>query len=140
MPLAAVRVWSFNTNSRSRPTWQLERELAAEARRCITEAFRTAVGEVPGDLDVFARAAPGPVDLVLKGSVSSPRDLLVIGAARRRWLSGRVVRACAHDAGCPVVVVPRPELARAVGGRMAARRMVREAAASLARSRDTGGQ
>lgn len=139
VPLAAVRVWSFRTSPRSRPGWEWELELAAAARRDITEAFRVAVGEVPADLDVVARAMPGPVDVALKASVDSPDDLVVIGAARHRWLSA-VVRGCAHDAGCPVVVVPRPELARVVGGRLAARRMVREAAASLARSRAPGGR
>lgn len=78
----------------------------------------------------------GPVDAVLKSCVDSPHDLLVIGAARHRWFSGGVVRRCARDAGCPVVVVPPPELARVVGGRLAARRMVREAAASLATEPD----
>jgi nucleotide-binding universal stress UspA family protein len=138
-PLAAVRVWSFRTGPRSRPGREWERELAVAARRAITGAFRIAVGEVPADLDVVARAMPGPVDVALKACVSSPHDLLVIGAARRRWLSG-VVRGCAHDARCPVVVVPRPELARVIGGRMAARRMMREAEAALARSRGTDGR
>ena len=134
VPLAAVRVWSFNAGVRSRPGWEWERALADEARRSISEAFRTAVGEVPPDLDIFQRVAPGQVAVVLKSCVSSPGDRLVIGAARRRWLSGRVVHGCAPGAGCPVVVVPRPELARAAGGRLAARRMLREATASVARS------
>jgi hypothetical protein len=89
-------------------------------------------------LDVVGRAVAGPVAVTLKSCVDSPHDLLVIGAARHRWLSGGVVRGCAHDAGCPVVVVPPPELARVVGGRLAARRMVRGAAASLAQSWGTG--
>lgn len=133
--LAAVRVWSFNVGTRSRPSWEWERALADEARSNIAEAFRTAVGEIPADLDVVARALAGPsVDVALKGCVGSPYDLLVIGAARRRWWSGGVVRRCARNAACPVVVVPPPELARVVGGRLTARRMVREAAESLAQS------
>ena len=137
--LAAVRVWSFNAGMRSsRPTWEWEQALAGEARRCITEAFHAAAGGVPRDLDVLARTMSGPVDSALKTCVDSPRDLLVIGAARRNWWSGGVVRGCAHDAACPVVVVPRPELARVVDGRTAVRRMVREAAASLAPAREAG--
>lgn len=138
VPLVAVRVWQLYTGGRARPTWEFERAVAAEARRCISEAFRTAVGEVPRDLDVVVRAPTGRIDTVLKDHITGPADLLVIGAARRSWLSGATVRGCARGAGCPVVVVPPPELARAVGGRMSARRMAREAAASLAQNRWPG--
>nr|WP_221380649.1 hypothetical protein [Actinoplanes polyasparticus] len=88
---------------------------------------------MPRDLEVLARAAQGVPALTLKDSVESPRDLLVIGTGRR-WPAGGVVRG-SHGAACPVVVVPRPELARAAGGRMAARQMLREAAEILENSR-----
>jgi nucleotide-binding universal stress UspA family protein len=140
VPLVAVRAWFFPTGVRARPTWEWERELAAEARRCITAAFQTAVGDVPDDIDVVARTPSGRVDTVLKDGVTSPQDLIVIGAAARWWASSGVVRGCVRAAGCPVVVVPPPELARAVGGgRLSARRMAREAAA-LAKDRSADGR
>jgi nucleotide-binding universal stress UspA family protein len=134
-PLVAIRVWFFNQSVRARPTWEWEREIAAEARRCIAAAFQTAVGGVPHDIDMVGRTPSGRVDTVLKDAITSPQDLLVIGGSARWWASSGIVRGCVRAAGCPVVVVPPPELARAVGGRVSARRMAREAAESLAQNR-----
>ncbi|MCM4083617.1 universal stress protein [Actinoplanes sp. TRM88002] len=128
--LMAVRAWVCHRSSWAWPDREYERTLADKARRTIVEAFEEAAGEVPADLPVVRRTAEGWPPIVLKESVTSPRDLLVIGAGRR-WPAGEVVRACVRHQACPVVVVPPPEMARLARGRTTARRLFREAAAAL---------
>ena len=66
---------------------------------------------------------------MLNGCVAGPGDLIVVGASRYRWLPGGVARGVVRDATCPVVVVPRPEMARIAGtsGKHIARELMRQA-------------
>jgi len=56
---------------------------------------------------------------VLLEVASHPGDLLIMGAGHRavmaRMLSGKVSRYCLAHAGCPVLAIPPPALARELG-------------------------
>jgi hypothetical protein len=60
----------------------------------------------------------GEAGWVLVNLACGPADLLVVGAGRRgpltRLVSGKVSRYCLAHAGCPVIAVPPPALAREV--------------------------
>ncbi len=129
VPLYAIRAWPFLRQWHGVPAVGLQRELAAEARRCIDEAFDAAMGGRPTDVEVVAAAHCGRTDLVLTDVAGGGHDLLVIGGRIGRRL-GWVVRGCMRGARCPVVVVPPPELARAAGGRLSVRQVLREVVAA----------
>jgi hypothetical protein len=82
------------------------------------------------------RTPSGRTDVALQDHVTGDGDLLVVGAATSRWWGGGTVRGCVRGAGCPVVVVPPPAMARA--GRVSGRRIAREVAVELARMRPGG--
>jgi nucleotide-binding universal stress UspA family protein len=126
VPLYAIRAWPFLRQWRGVSPVSLQRELAAEARRCIDEAFDAAMGGRPTDVEVLSAAPCGRTDLVLTDVADGGHDLLVIGGRTGRRL-GWIVRGCARNARCPVVVVPPPELARAAGGPLSVRHLLREA-------------
>jgi len=94
---------------------QLWQEAACERLR---DALAAAWGQAPVDAEVRPAVQRGDAGRVLTSIASQPDDLLVLGAGRRgalgRMLSCRVSRYCAAHAGCPVVLVPPPELARDV--------------------------
>ena len=115
VPLWAVRAWMLDAGPRARNVWQWEATLSAEGRVLVEETFRLAVGQRPDDLDIAVRSPGGNAAAVLRGCVTCPSDLIVVGASRYKWLPGGVGRGVVKGAICPVVVVPRPEMARMAG-------------------------
>ena len=65
------------------------------------------------------RVERGPAGWVLVNTARRPGDLPVVGAGRRgrlaRMARSRVTGYCAAHAGCPVITVPPPALARDLG-------------------------
>jgi nucleotide-binding universal stress UspA family protein len=97
------------------------REIAC---RQLRDALIAVWGEVPGDPLVQPRVERGPAGWVLVNLACQPDDVLVVGAGRRGALArlafSKVSRYCVARAGCPVVAVPPPALARELShGRLA---------------------
>lgn len=86
--------------------------------REIDAAFAEALGGFPQGVEVHKELAVPPVAAALARRAGDERDLLVVGESGRGiWhtvLFGSVARACLRRAGCPVVAVPAPEMARTV--------------------------
>lgn len=91
-------------------------DLACQQLRC---ALAAVWGEVPEDPLVQPRVERGPAGWVLVNTARCPGDLLVVGAGRRgrlaRMARSRVTGYCVARAGCPVITVPPPALARDLG-------------------------
>jgi nucleotide-binding universal stress UspA family protein len=87
------------------------------------------MGGVPDDIEVHAGVVEGAAAPALVAQVSCGEDVIIVGASRRRRFGplNSVGRHCVRLAGCPVVVVPAPELARQGGRRALARAVQREA-------------
>jgi nucleotide-binding universal stress UspA family protein len=86
--------------------------------------------DAPRDVDIriaTVRGLPGP-ELVRLADRDD--DLLVVGSRQRtllgRMLRGSTARYCAGHAHCPVLVVPRPPLAKAGTTRALMRQLHRE--------------
>jgi nucleotide-binding universal stress UspA family protein len=115
VPLWAVRAWMLDAGPRARNVGQWEAALSAEGRILIEDTFRLAVGQRPDDLDIAVRSPGGNAAAVLNGYATGPGDLIVVGASRHKWLPGGVARGVVRGSICPVVVVPRPEMAKIAG-------------------------
>ncbi len=113
VPLWAVRAWHLESSSRARPSWDFQRTVADQCGRLVQETFRQAVGQSAREVGASIRVPSGKASYVLQDYATEPGDLIVLGAARRRWWGGDVVRSTVKGAVCPVIVVPPPELARA---------------------------
>jgi nucleotide-binding universal stress UspA family protein len=124
VPLLAVRTWMLDAGPRARNVWQWEATLSTEGRILIEETFRLAAGHRPDDVDIVVRSPGGNAAAVLKACATSQSDVIIVGASRYKWLPGGVGRGCIKGAGCPVIVVPRPEMARIAG--TSGNRIVRE--------------
>jgi nucleotide-binding universal stress UspA family protein len=137
--LIAVRAWNgpsswaWSFGEYELYFWGYERTPPDPSREIITTAFEEAAAATPDGLTVVWHTGEGAPATVLRHLVTSPHDLLVVGAGRR-WPGGKVARACVRHAACPVVVVPPPAMARQARGRRTARRLFRQAAAALAES------
>jgi nucleotide-binding universal stress UspA family protein len=79
------------------------------AARLTEQAFRTAAGGIPADLDVTVETPEGDPGLVLTVAARAGSDLLVVGTAARhglkRLVHGSVSAYCARRARCPVAVI-----------------------------------
>lgn len=124
LPLHAVRVWPIPPATRTGAGYVWRDDLAAETRRYVNDTFDAALGGLPDDVTITVAWCSGRVDIALKQAVRDT-DMLVLGAPASRWCHSRVVRGCTRDARCPVIVVPPPELARALRW-SSLRRLVRE--------------
>jgi nucleotide-binding universal stress UspA family protein len=124
VPLIAVRLFRDSTNGLG---GQWNDVLRESCKLDVTEAFRTALGGVPGDVDVQVAVTVGPPAQILPELADSPDDLLVIGGSVHRWGGGKVAKQCARRAVCPVVIVPVPELARDGSPHRLGRRAVEDA-------------
>ena len=124
MPLHAVRAWPVPATTRAGSIVLWRDVLAVEAHRYVGEAFNSAFGGLPDGVDVTVVVSGGRADIALKEAACDDADLLVVGAPASRWGHSRIVRGCTRGAPCPVIVVPPPELARALGW-VSLRRLVR---------------
>lgn len=102
----------------------------SESAMMITNAFEDTMGGPPSDLEVRAVVMPDTPGPVLSEYACRDADLLVLGSGRRGRLrrpwGSRVVRYCLARAGCPVLVVPPPPLARSGSTRTLVRRLRRD--------------
>lgn len=113
VPLHAVRAWQFPSNWDGVDTAQWRQETADAARAELREAFERAFGAVPTDVTVRPVIVEGPPHRVLVAQADRDDDLLVVGVHRRRhpWFPTGFGQYCRRHAGCPVLLVPPPELA-----------------------------
>ena len=95
------------------PLLELWRERAFDR---LATAFADAFGGLPPDLNVRPVTGRGETGPVLVSVADRPRDLLVVGTGRQGPISSRrpgsVSRYCLRHSGCPVLVVPQPEMIR----------------------------
>jgi nucleotide-binding universal stress UspA family protein len=98
-------------------TRRLER--TTRAAQFALDVFVRAVAGIPPDVEVRVIAVDEPAGPALVSFADREDDLLVVGDAQRRGVhrlrSGSVARHCVRRAGCPVLVVPTPALAKVSG-------------------------
>jgi nucleotide-binding universal stress UspA family protein len=106
----------------------------------VDSVFVEALGGRPTDLRIQIVVRQGPAGAALVAVAGQPDDLLVIGgSARRRWLrAAPVATHCASHAGCPVIIVAPPALARAGRVGRLARSAIRDIERNLSRSGGDG--
>ncbi len=125
--LVAVRTWRFNPSWREPEQSQWRRDIEAEAEQELRDAFLAALGRVPVDVNIRLLAMEGRTGQALTAYAYRDGDLLVVGAPTHRpFLRRGVAQYCRIHATCPVLVVPRAEMARAGRIRPLARRLRRE--------------
>jgi nucleotide-binding universal stress UspA family protein len=125
--LHAVRTWRFSAGWQGADVGRYRREIATDAGFALVDAFATALGGIPNDVTVHALVLEGAPAPTLVRYADRDGDLIVVAASSRRWLPWLGVDArCLRRAGCPVVVVPAPALARAGSARALARKLRRE--------------
>jgi nucleotide-binding universal stress UspA family protein len=94
-------------------------EQTTRAAQSALDVFVRAVGGIPPDVEVRVIAVDEPAGPALVSFADREDDLLVVGDAQRRGMhrlrSGSVARHCVRRAGCPVLVVPPPVLAKMNG-------------------------
>jgi nucleotide-binding universal stress UspA family protein len=118
--LRAVRAWQFGVPWSGYDVNHFRDQAGAEADATIRRSFDAAMGGLPRDLEFELIAVEGEIGPALVAQARGDDDLLVVGApVRRRWNVSlfTVDRVCIRLAGCPVVVVPAPALAREHGPR-----------------------
>lgn len=100
----------------------------ADTRELVERTFADTMGGVPDDVDVETVVLPDYPGPALVTLADRDDDLLVLGSGRRnrRGSGSRTVRYCTAWAACPVLVVPPPQLARAVSQRALLRQLRRE--------------
>jgi nucleotide-binding universal stress UspA family protein len=107
---------------RRTPEPQLRRLWSANALRTLRAAWNDARGGIPTDVRVHLRADRGQPGWVLTELADQPTDLIVVGAGcagpLRRKTHHSVARYCVTHAGCGVLVVPPPPLARTTAHRV----------------------
>ncbi|MFF0389319.1 universal stress protein [Kitasatospora sp. NPDC004615] len=107
------------------PLMSAVRELAATT---LAEAMAEAFGGTDPGVPLTARTVRGRTAPTLLAAAGRPGDLLVLGPSGswlHRGLRGSVPAYCVRRANCPVLVVPRSELASTldeVSGRLFAAR------------------
>jgi nucleotide-binding universal stress UspA family protein len=119
-PLVAVRVWALGLprhgglrrrgDGRGRVVLAFAgSEPRQAAVRLVREAFRTAVGGVPGDVDVTIETPEGSPGPLLTRLASAPGDVLVVGTTPghglKRTVHGSVSAYCAGQLPGQVSVV-----------------------------------
>lgn len=100
----------------------------ADTRELVERTFADTMGGVPDDVNVETVVLPDYPGPALVTLADRDDDLLVLGSGRRnrRGSGSRTVRYCTAWAACPVLVVPPPQLARAVSQRALLRQLRRE--------------
>lgn len=100
------------------PSQSLRRIWTADATRRLRTAWQEALGGVPDDIPARLLVERGQPGWVLTSLADREDDLLVVGGGGSGPLTGALRqptrRYCATRAHCPVLVVPRPPLARAL--------------------------
>jgi hypothetical protein len=120
----AVIAWEppgGDRGDRIQPASELRQAGQDLARQQLHDALIAVWGEIPADPRVQPQMARGPAGQVLVNLARCPGDVLVVGAGRRgtlgRMAFSRVSRYCLAHAGCPVLAIPPPTLARELAHR-----------------------
>ena len=125
--LVAVRSWL--TQPRMYAVAPDLREVdEADTRELVDRTFAETLGGFPNDVSVETVVLPDYPGPALVALADRDDDLLVLGSGRRnrRGSGSRTVRYCTAWAACPVLVVPPPQLARALSQRALLRQLRRE--------------
>jgi len=81
----------------------------AESAEIVRQAFRSAVGGIPRDVEVVIETPEGDPGVVLSDIATADSDVLVMGTepggSAKRLVHGSVSRYCAEHAHCPVLVI-----------------------------------
>jgi nucleotide-binding universal stress UspA family protein len=125
VPLYAVRAYHLHPAMDGPDARQCREEMAAAALRTIHDAFDSAVGGVPEDIELAIVTVAGRADIALTRFAAGRTSLLVLGGRARSRRMNWIVRYCLRGASCPVTVVPPPELADRAG-RWAVRGLLRD--------------
>ena len=116
IPVLAWELPGGDYAERVQPSGDLRLEWQRLACERLRDALIAAWGEVPGDPLIQPHIERGPPGWVLVNLACRPGDVLVVGAGRRgalaRMAFSRVSRYCLAHAGCPVLAIPPPALAR----------------------------
>ncbi len=119
MPVLAWEPPGGDRAAQVQPTAGLIQEWRQLACQRLGVALAAVWGEPLRDPMVRPRVERGPVGWVLVNVADQRADVLVVGAGRRGVLRRaalcRVSRYCAARARCPVILVPRPDLAAEIG-------------------------
>ena len=116
--LYAVRVLPAATAGRAMAPALLRDDLVTAAVEEISDAFGRACGGPPRSVPMRITTVDGPVGPALVQLADREDDLLVLGArCRRRSFGHQPGRYCIRHAGCQVLVVPAPEMARSCSAR-----------------------
>jgi nucleotide-binding universal stress UspA family protein len=129
VPLRAVRAWQLSPSFAGAQLAQWSREVADQHTLILRGAFDLAMGGLPADVPVELVVAFGQTGPTLVDQVEQDDDLIVVGTPDRgrRWSTIGVTQYCRRHAGCPVLVVPPPRMARLGRPAGLARRTRREA-------------
>lgn len=110
--LHAVHVWETGDNLESMMA-TAHKPGVTTCLQLMARAFEAAMGGPPNDLDLRTVVVEGEPGYRLPRLARLDTDLLVLGAGRAgRWVTSPTARRCLHQARCPVLVVPAPEMAR----------------------------
>lgn len=118
--LFAVRAWlpvGGESGYRGGPSPQLLELWRQRAGDRLTTAFTDAFGGPPLDLDVHCVTGRGDIGPVLVAAADRPQDLLILGSGHQRHIALRrpdPIRYCLRHTNCPMLVVPPPEVIRAL--------------------------
>ena len=113
--LVAVNAWhpvGGEAVARRSPCAPLDNAVRTHGWSILTEALASLPCNVPAERLVLR----GPAERVLLSVADRADDLLVVGTGRQggmgRLTHGSVTRYCVAHAGCAVLAVPPPEMAR----------------------------
>ncbi|HEX6234708.1 MAG TPA: universal stress protein [Jiangellaceae bacterium] len=100
----------------------------ADTRELVMRTFAETFGGFPDDVKVEVEVLPDYPGPALVRLADRDDDLLVLGSGHRNWRgsASRTVRYCVAWAACPVLVIPPPQLVRAVPQRVLLRQLRRE--------------
>ena len=117
--LAALRTAVAEARRRAAPLHAIRARAVGQPyadMESIMTAFREALGVIPSDLEIHLTVSQLCITTALRESATDTRDLIVVGSGGRgvwhAFWSGSVSRSLLRNAGCPVLAVPAPEMAR----------------------------
>jgi nucleotide-binding universal stress UspA family protein len=113
--LLAVRSWQLPVLAAGEPVAvALAYQLEYDADEIITQAFASAMGGAPTDVEISRLAVHGSASHAVLSQTTSAHDMIVLGqpvGGSRRTYQSKTIRTCLRYAPCPIMIVPPPEFA-----------------------------